>query len=69
LYCFSFVIGIKHCVMDERDFRDGCFSYWTSCDSWIHNCFWLVDLKKSSPLKPLSQMNRNLVGRIHLSSK
>jgi hypothetical protein len=20
----------------------------TSYDSWIHNCFWLVDLKKSS---------------------
>ena len=30
-----------------------------TCDS----CFWLADLKnKSSPLKPLSQMNRNLVG-------
>ena len=26
LYCFSFVIGIKHCVLDERGFRDGCFS-------------------------------------------
>jgi hypothetical protein len=26
-------------------------------------CFWLADLKKSSPLKPLGQMNRNLVGR------
>jgi hypothetical protein len=24
LYCFSFVIGIKHCVLDERGFRDGC---------------------------------------------
>jgi hypothetical protein len=28
-------------------------------------CFWLVDLKKSSPLKPLDQMNRNLVGSIY----
>jgi hypothetical protein len=41
----------------------------TSYDSWIHNCFLLLDLKKSSPLKPLSQMNRNLVGSIYLSSK
>jgi hypothetical protein len=41
----------------------------TSYDSWIHNCFLLVDLKKFSPLKPLSQMNRNLVGSIYLSSK
>ena len=28
-------------------------------------CFWLVDLYKSSPLKPLGQMNRNLVGSFH----
>ena len=29
-----------------------------------HSCFWLFDLKKSSPLKSLCQMNRNLVGSI-----
>jgi hypothetical protein len=28
--------------------------------------FWLTDLKKSSPLKPLGQMNRNLVGNIYM---
>jgi hypothetical protein len=28
-------------------------------------CFWLADLKKSSPLKQLGQMNRNLVGSIY----
>jgi hypothetical protein len=28
-------------------------------------CFWLADFKKSSPLKPLGQMNRNLVERIY----
>ena len=28
-------------------------------------CFWLADLKKSSPLKLLGQMNRNLVGSIY----
>jgi hypothetical protein len=30
-----------------------------------NSCFWLVDLNKSSPLKPLGQMNRNLVGSIY----
>jgi hypothetical protein len=27
-----------------------------------NSCFWLDNLKKSSPLKPLGQMNRNLIG-------
>ena len=30
-----------------------------------NSCFWLAYLKKSSPLKPLSQMNWNLVGSIY----
>ena len=30
-----------------------------------NSCFWLVDFKKSSPLKPLCQMIRNLVGSIY----
>ena len=30
-----------------------------------NSCFWLAYLKKSSPLKPLGQMNRNLVGSIY----
>jgi hypothetical protein len=30
-----------------------------------NSCFWLADLKKSSPLKLLGQMNRNLVGSIY----
>ena len=29
-----------------------------------NSCFWLADFFKSSPLKPLGQMNRNLVGSI-----
>jgi hypothetical protein len=29
-----------------------------------NSCFSLADLKKSSPLKPLGQMNLNLVGII-----
>ena len=28
-------------------------------------CFWLADFSKSSPPKPLGQMNRNLVGSIN----
>jgi hypothetical protein len=44
----------------------------SSISSWSVNnmattgntCFWLVDFKKSS-LKPLDQMNRNLVGSIY----
>ena len=30
-----------------------------------NSCFWLADLKKSSPLKPLCQMNWNLIGIIY----
>ena len=30
-----------------------------------NSCFSLADLKKSSPLKPLGQMNQNLVGIIY----
>ena len=30
-----------------------------------NSCFWLADFKKSSPLKPLGQMNRILVGSIY----
>jgi hypothetical protein len=29
------------------------------------SCFWLVDFIKASPLKPLGQMSRNLVGGIY----
>jgi hypothetical protein len=30
-----------------------------------NSCFWLPDLKKSFPPKPLGQMNQNLVGSIY----
>ena len=30
-----------------------------------NSCFWLADFLKSSPLKPLCQMNWNLVGSIY----
>jgi hypothetical protein len=29
------------------------------------SCFWLADILNSSPLKPLGQMNRNLIGSIY----
>ena len=35
------------------------------CAATGNSCFWLADLKKSSPLKLLGQMNRNLVGSIY----
>jgi hypothetical protein len=30
-----------------------------------HSCFWLADFKNSSLLKPIGQMNLNLVGNIY----
>jgi hypothetical protein len=30
-----------------------------------NSCFWLDNFLKSSPLKPVDQMNRNLVGSIY----
>ena len=33
-----------------------------------NSCFWLADFFKSSPLKPLGQMSRNLVGSIYIMS-
>ena len=37
----------------------------TNMAATSNSCFWLSDLKKSSPLKPLDHMNRNLVGSIY----
>jgi hypothetical protein len=33
-----------------------------------NSCFWLANLKKSPPLKPLGQISRNLVGSIYRMS-
>jgi hypothetical protein len=44
----------------------GGFSYdVTNMAAIVNSCFWLADFYKSSPLKPLGQMNRNLVGSIY----
>jgi hypothetical protein len=37
----------------------------TSMATIVNSCFWFADLKKSSPLTPCGQMNRNLVGSIY----
>jgi hypothetical protein len=37
-----------------------CFDALTNMAATGNSCFWLVDFFKSSPLKPLGQMNRNL---------
>jgi hypothetical protein len=41
---------------------------WTNMVATGDSCFWLADLFSSSPLKLLSQMNRNLVGSNYGSS-
>jgi hypothetical protein len=42
-----------------------CHDPLTNMAATGNSCFWLADLKKSSSLKPLGQMNRNLVGSIY----
>jgi hypothetical protein len=42
-----------------------CYDPLPSMATTGNSCFRLADLKKSSALKPLGQMNRNLVGSIY----
>ena len=42
-----------------------CPDLLTNMATTDNSCFWLADLKKSSPPKPLGQMNRNLVISIY----
>jgi hypothetical protein len=42
-----------------------CFDPLPNMAATGNSCFWLADFFKSSPLKPLGQMNRNLVGVIY----
>ena len=37
----------------------------TNVAATSNSCFWLADFFKSSPQKPLGQMNRNMVGSIY----
>ena len=40
----------------------------TNMATIVNSCFWLANFLKSSPLKLLGQMNRNLVGSIYRRS-
>jgi hypothetical protein len=42
-----------------------CFDPLPNMATTGNYCFWLADFLESSPLKPLCQMNRNLVGNIY----
>ena len=42
-----------------------CLDPLTNMATIGNSCFWLADFLKSSPLKPLGQMSRNLVGSIY----
>jgi hypothetical protein len=42
-----------------------CYDLLPNMAATGNSCFWLANFFKSSPLKPLGQMNRNLVGSIY----
>ena len=42
-----------------------CYDLLPNMATAVNSCFWLADFFKSSPLKLLGQMNRNLVGNIY----
>ena len=50
------------CPLLKCSFRPDPLSNMATIDN---SCFWMADLNKSSPQKPLGQMNRNLVGSIY----
>ena len=58
-------LGRKHLWKVLYKFYTFCPDPWTNMAATGNSCFWLADLKKSFSLKPLGQMNRNLVGSIY----
>ena len=58
-------LGMKHLWKVLSKECTFCYDPLPNTAATGNSCFWLVDLKKSSPLKPLDQMNQNLVGSIY----
>jgi hypothetical protein len=58
-------LGRKHLWKDLSKECTFCYDPLPNIAATGNSCFWLANLKKSSPLKPLGQMNRNLVGNIY----
>jgi hypothetical protein len=60
-------LGRKHLWKDLSKLKECtiCYDPLPNMATTGNSCFWLADLKKSFPLKPLDQMNRNLVGSIY----
>ena len=58
-------LGRKHLWKVLYKFCSFCSNPLTNIAATGNSCFLLADLKKSSSLKPLGQMNRNLVGSIY----
>ena len=58
-------LGRKHLWKALSKYCSFCPDLLTNVATTGNSCFWLADFFKSSPPKPLGQMNRNLVGSIY----